>query len=137
MFRNSVDHGIELPAVRAAAGKPEQGLVHLEVQSDEEKIVVTVSDDGAGIDADAVAAKAMEHGLISAAEMSAMGEEAKLMLIFESGLSTSSSVTDVSGRGVGMSAVRESIEAMGGSISISTAVGKGTRIVLQIPQRGV
>ena len=136
MFRNSVDHGIEIPDARSAAGKQEYGTVRLGVEPDEERIVVTVSDDGAGIDADAVAAKAMENGLISADELAAMGVEQKLMLIFESGLSTATSVTDVSGRGVGMSAVRDSIEDLGGSISISTVIGQGTRIVLQIPQRG-
>jgi two-component system chemotaxis sensor kinase CheA len=136
MFRNAADHGIELPEARAASGKPECGTIHLEVRPDEEKVVVTVSDDGAGINADAVAAKAMERGVISASEAVTMSAEEKILLIFESGLSTASFITDVSGRGVGMSAVRESIEALGGTISITSVVGRGTQIVLQIPQRG-
>ncbi len=137
MFRNSVDHGIEMPAARAAAGKPEQGTIRLDVHSDEETIVLTVSDDGAGIDAEAVAKSALKHGAISASQAATMSAQEKVMLIFEFGLSTASFVTDVSGRGVGMAAVRDSIEALGGSVSISTEVGRGTRIVLQVPQRGV
>lgn len=136
LFRNAVDHGIELPAARVAAGKAETGAIHLEVQVDEERIVVTVSDDGSGIDADAVAAKAVEQGVVSASQVEAMDAREKIQLVFESGLSTSLSVTEVSGRGVGMSAVRDCIEALGGSISVSTEPGRGTTVVLQVPQRG-
>jgi signal transduction histidine kinase len=135
LFRNSVDHGIESPEARLGAGKPEHGTIRLEVRTDEDRIEVTISDDGAGIDIESVAAKAVQSGLVSEVEMGSMDDEEKLQLVFQSGLSTSPCVTDVSGRGVGMSAVRDSIESLGGSVSISSETGKGTRIVLVIPQR--
>jgi len=135
MLRNSVDHGVEMPSDRAAKGKVERGTVRLEVAITEESVSIVLSDDGAGIDVETVGRKALENGIVSAAELERMSDEQKLQLIFESGLSTASSVTDVSGRGVGMSAVKDCVEALGGSIVLKSTRGAGSRTILQLPAR--
>ncbi len=135
MLRNSVDHGIETPAVRAAAGKPEVGSIVLEVNITEDQVTITMSDDGGGIDQERVVRKAVEEGLINPSQVDSMTPDQKLGLIFESGVSTSGVVSDISGRGVGMAAVRDCIEALGGRISLSSRMGEGTQTQIQLPAR--
>jgi signal transduction histidine kinase/HAMP domain-containing protein len=137
ILRNSVDHGIESPSARKAAGKAEQGSIGLKVAFDEEMVTVVLSDDGAGIDSAAVVEKAVELGAVAASDVDRLDEHSRLMLIFESGISTAGSVSDVSGRGVGMAAVRESIESQGGTVTIESTRGKGTRVTLQAPNRSL
>lgn len=135
VLRNSVDHGLEIPSVRAAAGKPEIGSIVMDVSLNEDQVTIQVSDDGGGIDSAQVVQKALEEGLVSPSQVESLTAEQKLGLIFESGVSTSGVVTDISGRGVGMSAVRDCIEALGGRIVINSRVGEGTGVVIQLPAR--
>lgn len=135
MLRNSIDHGIETPSVRVAAGKPELGSIVMEVAIAEDQITIQLSDDGNGIDSERVVRKALEEGLVSPSQVDALSEDQKLGLIFESGVSTSGVVTDISGRGVGMSAVRDCVEALGGRISLSSRLHEGTQVVIQLPTR--
>ncbi|MEN9307017.1 MAG: hypothetical protein RL173_949 [Fibrobacterota bacterium] len=135
LLRNSVDHGIEMPSDRVAKGKVERGTIRLEVNITEESITITLSDDGGGIDVDAICKKALDNGVASASELATMTNEQKLQLVFESGLSTAPAVSDVSGRGVGMSAVKDCIEGMGGSIQLKSSPGAGSQTILQLPAR--
>jgi two-component system chemotaxis sensor kinase CheA len=131
LIRNSIDHGIESPEVRQAAGKPRQGTIHLSAVHAGANVLIQVKDDGAGLDVDAIRARAVEKGLVEAeAELS----EAELFaLIFAPGFSTAGQVTDVSGRGVGLDVVRGAITAMQGSIDIASQPGWGTTITLKLP----
>lgn len=135
MLRNAVDHGIETPAVRVAAGKPELGSIVMEVAIAEDQITIQMTDDGSGIDTERVVRKAIEEGLVSPSQAGVLTEDQKLGLIFESGVSTSGVVTDISGRGVGMAAVRDCIEALGGRITLSSRLHGGTQVVIQLPAR--
>jgi two-component system chemotaxis sensor kinase CheA len=130
LVRNSLDHGIELPEVRAAAGKPRQGTLTLRAFQQGGNIYVQVSDDGAGISRERILAKARERGLNVSDTMT---NEEVYQLIFEAGFSTAEVVTDVSGRGVGMDVVRRNIREMGGSVEIQSAEGVGTRISIRLP----
>ncbi len=130
LVRNSLDHGIESPEVRIAAGKPRQGTLTLRAFQQGGNIYVQVSDDGAGISRDRILAKARERGLNVADTMT---DEEAYQLIFEAGFSTAAVVTDVSGRGVGMDVVRRNIREMGGSVEIQSAEGVGTRISIRLP----
>ena len=130
LVRNSVDHGIEPPDVRAAAGKPRQGTLTLRSFQQGGNIYVQVADDGAGLNRERILAKARERGMNVSDSM--MDDEV-YHLIFEAGLSTAQTVTDVSGRGVGMDVVRRNIREMGGSIEIESAEGVGTRISIRLP----
>ena len=131
MIRNSIDHGIENADVRLAAGKPEEGTVELTASQRGGSILITVSDDGAGIDRQKLRAKAVEKGIISA-DASLAGEEID-QLIFAPGFSTAEKVTDVSGRGVGMDVVRSNIANLGGRIQIQSTLGRGTKFTLVLP----
>jgi two-component system chemotaxis sensor kinase CheA len=133
MVRNCVDHAIEPPAARRAAGKPESGTVRVRAQADEETFRLTISDDGRGLDADALRAKAVEKGQISEAQADAMTDEEAYQLIFGAGVSTAKTVTDVSGRGVGMDVVRSNIAEANGSIEIQSAKGEGTTFTITLP----
>jgi two-component system chemotaxis sensor kinase CheA len=135
ILRNSVDHGLESPADRVSAGKPEVGTILLQVVPNDDYVNVILKDDGGGIDADRVVRKAIEEQVITADDAASMSMEQKLGLIFESGVSTAAEVSDISGRGVGMAAVRECIEGLGGSIVLRSEVGKGTELTLQLPAR--
>ena len=135
MLRNAVDHGIETPAVRVAAGKPELGSIVMEVAIAEDQITIQLTDDGGGIDSERVVRKAIEEGLVSSSQVDSLTDDQKLGLIFESGVSTSGVVTDISGRGVGMAAVRDCIEALGGRISLTSRLHEGTQVVIQLPSR--
>jgi two-component system, chemotaxis family, sensor kinase CheA len=131
MIRNAIDHGLESPERRRAAGKPEEGVVRLLALHRSGRIVIEVSDDGAGIDRARVKALAAGKGLI-AADAPLTDEEID-NLIFLPGFSTASTVSDISGRGVGMDVVRRSIQALGGRISIQSRPGQGSTFVLSLP----
>lgn len=133
LVRNSLDHGIETPDARQAAGKPETAEIRVSAFQDKDGVVVEVADDGAGIDAGAVRRKAVERGLIEADRAAALTEEEAVRLVFLPGLSTSSGVSDLSGRGVGMDAVRAAVEQAGGRVEIASKPGQGTRVRLVLP----
>lgn len=132
LVRNAVDHGIEPPEERERLGKPRTGRLRLAAYQ-EDGIVVVVEDDGRGIDTDRVRRRAVELRILSPEAASRLSEREAVELIFHPGLSTASAVTDVSGRGVGMDAVRAGVQAVGGSLEVETGWGKGTRFVLRLP----
>ncbi|WGI17825.1 chemotaxis protein CheA [Methanonatronarchaeum sp. AMET-Sl] len=133
LLRNAVDHGIEPPEERIEAGKPEVGEIVLEGRQEQGKAVIEVKDDGQGLDADAIKEKALERGVVNESQVDDMSDNEIYELIFESGFSTSSEVTEVSGRGVGMDVVKNTISKLDGSIDISSDPGKGTNIKLSLP----
>ena len=131
LIRNSMDHGIETPAKRRAAGKPSSGTIHLSARHSGANVVIRVSDDGRGLDVEAVRARAIERGLIDPAAR--LTEAEVFALILEPGFSTASTVTEISGRGVGMDVVRRNIESLRGSIEISSKPGLGLSVALRLP----
>ncbi len=133
MIRNCADHGIETPQLRRAAGKPETGLIRVCASHEAGNITIEITDDGRGLDVDRIRAKALALGLASEAELSRMSNDMLCRYIFAPGFSTAAQVTSVSGRGVGMDVVRENIESIGGTIALSTTLGRGTTFVLKIP----
>jgi two-component system chemotaxis sensor kinase CheA len=133
MVRNSADHGIELPAERVAAGKPESGTISLDAYHRGGHIIIEIADDGKGLSAEKIRKKALENGIVSAEELASMSEQQIQQLIFRAGLSTAQQVTSVSGRGVGMDVVRTNIEKIGGAIEMQSKEGEGTRFLVRIP----
>lgn len=133
IIRNSCDHGVETPEVRAAAGKPEKGIVKLKAYNEGNNIIIEVADDGKGLDADVLINKSLEKGVINEKEADRLTEKEAFALIFRPGLSTAEVVTNVSGRGVGMDVVKTNIEKLNGIIDIDSEKGKGTTIKLKIP----
>ncbi|TKJ22836.1 chemotaxis protein CheA [Blastococcus sp. CCUG 61487] len=133
LVRNSVDHGIETPEARRAAGKPAEGVLTLRARHESGQVVVEVADDGAGIDPDKLGAKAVQRGLLTADALSRMSPTDIFQLIFLPGFSTAAAVTNVSGRGVGMDVVKTNIEAIGGTIEVESEAGVGTVCRLRIP----
>jgi two-component system chemotaxis sensor kinase CheA len=133
LVRNSIDHGVEGPEVRRAGGKPAEGVLTLRARHESGQVVVEVADDGAGIDPVTLGAKAVERGLVTAAQLDRMGASDILQLIFLPGFSTAAAVTNVSGRGVGMDVVKTNIEAIGGTIEVESEAGQGTTCRLRIP----
>jgi two-component system chemotaxis sensor kinase CheA len=133
MVRNSADHGLEKPADRKAAGKPEKGTIRLSAYHEGGHIIIQISDDGRGIDVAKVRRKVLEKGLATEAELSAMTEAQIQKFIFDAGLSTAEKVTNVSGRGVGMDVVRNNIELIGGSIDLKSLQGAGSTFTIKIP----
>jgi two-component system chemotaxis sensor kinase CheA len=131
--RNSLDHGIEPPDVRRAAGKDPEGTLLLKASQEGSHVVIEVSDDGAGINVEKVCQKAIERGLITADRVAHMAERELLQLVFLPGLSTAAAVTNVSGRGVGMDVVRTNVEKIGGKVEIDSRAGKGTTLRMRIP----
>jgi two-component system chemotaxis sensor kinase CheA len=131
LIRNSLDHGIEMPADRIAAGKPEIGTIELKAYHRGGHIVIEIIDDGRGLDKNKLISKAIEKGLIN--ENSILNDKQAFELIFMPGFSTAESVTDISGRGVGMDVVRKNIQALGGNIEILSELGKGTTISIHLP----
>ncbi len=131
LVRNSIDHGIELPQARVAAGKPSTGVISLEAYHKGGNIVVEVCDDGGGLQRERILAKARERNLVGANE--ALTDEQILHLIFMPGFSTADQATDISGRGVGMDVVRRNIKELGGSIEVSSTAGRGSRFVITLP----
>lgn len=133
LLRNAVDHGIESPAQRRAAGKSETGLLRLEARHRAGMLVITVSDDGAGVDVEQLRKKVVERGLVTA-EMAAALKEAELLeFLFLPGFSTAKAVTEFSGRGVGLDVVQDMVRQVGGSVHLTSRLGQGTRFVLQLP----
>ena len=131
LIRNSMDHGIEAAELRLAHGKPPGARIHLSARYSGAHVLVTVSDDGGGIDAEAVRRRAVEHRLIPADAM--LTDAEVFALIFRPGFSTAKQVTDVSGRGVGMDVVRQSVEGLRGTIEVTSKPGLGTNVTLRIP----
>jgi two-component system chemotaxis sensor kinase CheA len=133
LVRNSVDHGIEKPADRKKIGKPENGLVILKAYHEAGQVVIEISDDGKGLDGEALAASAVNKGLITAEQAQAMSDKEKVNLIFLPGFSTAAAVTDVSGRGVGMDVVKTNLDQLGGNVDIISEKGNGTTISIKLP----
>lgn len=133
LVRNSVDHGIELPALREAAGKPRIGKIVLSAQQEGDHIVLSITDDGAGMDPDILRKKAVEKGLLDEDTAARLSETEAYNLIFYPGFSTKTEISDVSGRGVGMDVVKTKIAQLNGTVSIQSQLGIGTRIAIQVP----
>jgi two-component system chemotaxis sensor kinase CheA len=133
LVRNAVDHGVETPDERAAAGKGRKAVIRLRTGRERDWFWVTVEDDGRGMDPEGIAAAAVGRGLATAAAVAAMGEGEKLLLCCLSGVSTAGSVSDISGRGVGMDVVKARVDACGGSLRIDSRPGCGTAITLRLP----
>jgi len=131
LVRNSVDHGIEKPEVRKAAGKPVIGTVHLDAYHKGGNITIEVKDDGGGMNKERILAKARDRGLVGATDV--LTDDQIYDLIFVPGFSTAEVTTDVSGRGVGMDVVRRNVKELGGSIEVRTELGKGSRFVITLP----
>jgi len=133
LVRNAADHGIEPPHVRRAAGKPETGVITLRAGREGNLIVIEVVDDGGGIAAERLKAKAVEKGLIGASQAAAMSRQEALQLVFAAGLSTAAAVSDLSGRGVGMDVVRNNLAELGGTVTVFSEPGQGSRFRLELP----
>lgn len=131
LVRNSLDHGIETPAERLRAGKPEKGTIQLNAYHDSGRIVIQISDDGKGLDSERIIAKAVAKGLIKPDQ--ALSKSEIYNLIFEPGLSTKEEASNLSGRGVGMDVVRRNIEALRGSVSVDSELGLGTTVTIHLP----
>ena len=133
MIRNSGDHGLETPAERRAAGKPETGTIKLSAFHEGGHIIVEIADDGRGLPTEKIKAKALANGIVTEAELARMSEAQVHRFIFHAGLSTAAKVTNVSGRGVGMDVVRSNIELIGGSIDLKSVWGQGSTFSIKIP----
>jgi two-component system chemotaxis sensor kinase CheA len=133
LIRNSIDHGIETPDERVAKGKPAKGSLRIAAAQADRMVEIRLSDDGRGIDGAKVKASAVKQGILTAEEAAKLPAYEALRLIFKSAISTSATVTEISGRGLGMAIVEEKIEQLGGSIELETEVGKGTTFVLRLP----
>jgi two-component system chemotaxis sensor kinase CheA len=133
IIRNSIDHGIEMPGQRKSSGKAEEGVLTLKAYHEASQIVIEVSDDGRGLDIDKIKRKAIERGFINMEDAGRLSDRESLNLIFLSGLSTADAVSEISGRGVGMDAVKSAIEAMKGTIEVESTPGKGTKFILRLP----
>ncbi len=131
LLRNSLDHGVEPPAVREAAGKPPRGRITLSASHSGGNVVISISDDGRGIDPAAVRRKAVERGLL--APEAEVSDKELFDLIFAPGFSTAEKVSDVSGRGVGMDVVKRNIEALRGTVEVESALGRGTVVTIRLP----
>ncbi len=133
MVRNSADHGLEIPADRLKAGKPEIGTVTLNAFHEGGHIIIEIADDGKGLSVDKIKQKCVDNGLASESELEQMSEQQIQQFIFKAGFSTAAAVTSVSGRGVGMDVVRTNIEKIGGTIELTSVEGRGTKFVIKIP----
>ncbi len=133
IMRNSLDHGIETPEVRRKKGKDEEGLVSLNAYAQSDKIIIEIIDDGTGINIERVVQKVLEKGLMSLEQVEALSDKERAELVLLAGLSTVDTISEYSGRGVGMDVVRKSIESFGGTIGIATKPNQGTTITLSIP----
>ncbi len=133
MVRNSADHGIEMPAERRAAGKPDTGMIRLSAFHEGGSITIEIADDGRGLNLPRIRQKVIEKGLASEAEVERMPEAQLARFIFHPGFSTAAAVTSVSGRGVGMDVVKSNIDAIGGVVDITTKAGEGTKLSIKIP----
>ncbi len=133
LIRNGIDHGIELPEIRLSHGKPAKGLLKLSARRDRDNVIITIDDDGAGISAEKVLAKAQKNGLISPEEADGLSQEEIFDLLFLPGFSTADKITDISGRGVGLDVVKNAIDSLKGTIKIESVKNKGTKFELLLP----
>jgi two-component system chemotaxis sensor kinase CheA len=133
IVRNSLDHGIEMPDVRRAAGKPPAGRLVIRASQQADRVCIDIIDDGKGIDPAIVKRKAYQNGLIDASALERLSEQEAIDLIFAAGFSTAESVSDLSGRGVGMDVVRSAVSQVGGTVTLDSTVGQGTRLRLALP----
>ena len=133
VLRNAVDHGIESPDDREAAGKPRTGSVELRADREHDTVVITVADDGGGIDADEIRRKAAEKGIRPREELNELPDEEIYDYIFHPGFSTNDEITDVSGRGVGMDVVKTTVESLDGSVNVDSELGAGTTVSIRLP----
>ena len=133
ILRNSIDHGLEAPHFRTANGKSARGHIHIRAYHEGGQVTIEINDDGAGVNLDRVKDKAVSQGLVSSQEAQRMSERDILQLLFQPGFSTAATVTNLSGRGVGMDVVRTSVEKIGGSVDLSTQPGQGTQVKLRLP----
>ncbi|MDB3935884.1 chemotaxis protein CheA, partial [Granulosicoccus sp.] len=133
LVRNSVDHGVETPEKRIAAGKPAEGVLLLRAFHEGGQVHIEISDDGGGIPADKIKKKAIENGVVTAEQASRMSDQEICKMIFLPGLSTAEEVTNISGRGVGMDVVKTNIEKISGAIDLDTEVGRGTTFKIRVP----
>jgi len=133
IIRNSLDHGLEVPEARRASGKNETGIISISAEQANGQMIITIKDDGKGIDSEKVAQKALSTGTIDENQYKQMSENDKAMLIFGAGLSTADQITEISGRGVGMDVVKTNIHKLGGVIKLDTEIGQGTTIIIMLP----
>jgi two-component system chemotaxis sensor kinase CheA len=133
IIRNSLDHGLETPDDRREAGKMETGIIEIAAEQANGQMIITIKDDGKGVDAERVAQKALASGSIDENQYNSMSNNEKAMLIFGAGLSTAEEVTEISGRGVGMDVVKTNIQKLGGVIKLDTEMGVGTTITIMLP----
>lgn len=133
LVRNAIDHGIEPSDERIAAGKPPEGSLEISASQSEGSVIVVVRDDGRGIDPDKIRRKAVERGLLTEEQAANLNDEEAIQLIFRSGFSTKEEVSEVSGRGVGMDAVKAAMEQIGGAIDFQSQIGSGTTVTLRLP----
>ena len=133
IIRNSLDHGIEMPEDRALTGKPEVGSISISAEQANGQMIITIEDDGKGINSEKVALKALEQGQIDENQYNSMTQNEKALLIFGAGVSTADEITDISGRGVGMDVVKTNIHKLGGAIKLDTHIGEGTTITIMLP----
>jgi two-component system chemotaxis sensor kinase CheA len=133
LIRNAIDHGIEPPDERTAAGKPPEGLIEISASQSEGSVIVVVRDDGRGIDPNKIRRKAIERGLLTEEQASSLSDDDAIQFIFRSGFSTKEEVSEVSGRGVGMDAVKAAMEQIGGTIDLHSQIGAGTTVTLRLP----
>lgn len=131
LIRNAADHGVELPEVRVAAGKPAEGTIRLSAFHRAGRVVIEISDDGGGMDLERIRAKAIERGLIT--PNAQLSDEQLRMLIFEPGFSTCDEVSDLSGRGVGMDVVRQNVQRLNGTVTVASQTGTGSTVSIELP----
>jgi two-component system chemotaxis sensor kinase CheA len=133
IVRNSLDHGLEMPDVRKAAGKPAEGKLLIRASQESDRVLIEIIDDGKGINPDVIKRKAYEKGLIDEAMLERISDQEAINLVFAAGFSTADVISDLSGRGVGMDVVRSAVEKVNGTVGIESEVGKGTRLYLSLP----
>lgn len=133
IIKNSVDHGLETPEDRKTAGKPEVGKIVVNASTRDDKVIVRISDDGRGLNLEAIKSKLVKNGTHTKAQVDTMSTPDLYLMIFSSGFSTAQQVTEISGRGVGMSMVKDCVDAIGGRISIDSNYGKGATFLLELP----
>ncbi|HWP15060.1 MAG TPA: chemotaxis protein CheW, partial [Xanthobacteraceae bacterium] len=133
IVRNAVDHGIETPQVRKAAGKPEAGTIAIAASRAGDRIIIQIEDDGRGIDPEAVRRTAEQRRLMAPDALTVLSDEETIELIFAAGFSTAAEITDISGRGVGMDVVRKTVEQIGGRVFLTSRKGGGTTVRLDMP----
>ncbi len=133
IIRNSLDHGLETPDVRVSNGKEEVGSIIISAEQANGQMIITIEDNGRGIDSAKVALKALEQGQIDENQFNSMSDNEKAMLVFGAGVSTAEEITSISGRGVGMDVVKTNIQKLGGAIKLDTTLGEGTKITIMLP----